>query len=244
MSVLATKQAFPVLEIFGPTIQGEGPDAGRPAYFVRFGGCDYRCTWCDTWYAVDPSQVRAGAKRRDAQSIADEIGDLDQGPDLVVLTGGNPALHELAPLVAELQRQNFDVAVETQGSVWRDWLTQVDTLVVSPKPPSSGMAGSKQDAQFQAFMRHADEHGARLALKIVVFDETDLRYAEEVASAYLVPLYLSVGTDQGLDDEDTKHRILARLRWLNEAVSRHPALARAHVMPQLHVLAWGTARGV
>lgn len=244
MSVLATKQTFPVVEVFGPTIQGEGPDVGRPAYFVRFGGCDYRCTWCDTWYAVDPAQVRAEARRLDTQGIADALSGLDQGPDLVVLTGGNPALHELAPLVAELQRQSFDVAVETQGSIWRDWLARVDTLVVSPKPPSSGMAGPEQDARLQAFMGYADEHGARLALKIVVFDETDLRYAEEVASAYLVPLYLSVGTDQGLDEEDTKNGVLTRLCWLNEAVSHHPALARARVMPQLHVLAWGTARGV
>jgi 7-carboxy-7-deazaguanine synthase len=244
MSALVTKQTFPVIEIFGPTIQGEGPDAGRPAYFVRLGGCDYRCTWCDTWYAVDPAQVRAQARRRDIQSISDELSGLDQGPDLVVLTGGNPALHELAPLVAELQRQSFDIAVETQGSVWRDWLAHVDTLVVSPKPPSSGMAGPEQATQFEVFMRRADEHGAQLALKIVVFDEADLLYAEEIASTFPAPLYLSVGTDQGLDEEATKRGVLRRLRWLNEAVARHPALARAHVMPQLHVLAWGTARGV
>ena len=47
-----------VVETFGPTIQGEGPYAGRVCHFVRFGGCDYRCTWCDSMHAVDPGLVR------------------------------------------------------------------------------------------------------------------------------------------------------------------------------------------
>ena len=44
--------------MFGPTVQGEGPYAGRVCHFLRLGGCDYRCSWCDTPYAVDPVQVR------------------------------------------------------------------------------------------------------------------------------------------------------------------------------------------
>src|SRR5438105_206992 len=58
----AAAQTFPVIEVFGPTVQGEGPDAGRPAYFVRFGGCDYRCSWCDSMYAVEPADVRSHAE--------------------------------------------------------------------------------------------------------------------------------------------------------------------------------------
>jgi len=49
-----------ISEIFGPTIQGEGPLIGTPTVFVRTAGCDYRCTWCDTLYAVLPDIVRAG----------------------------------------------------------------------------------------------------------------------------------------------------------------------------------------
>ena len=59
---------IPVVEIFGPTIQGEGAEAGVPTHFVRVGGCDYRCIWCDTMYAVDPddrtSDVRAAELAR------------------------------------------------------------------------------------------------------------------------------------------------------------------------------------
>lgn len=246
MSLVVTRAntTFPVIEIFGPTIQGEGPDAGRPALFVRFGGCDFRCSWCDSLYAVDPATVRAESRRLDVDQIRAELEQLPIGPSLVILSGGNPALLELGPLVARLRGESFEVAVETQGSVWRPWLADVDRLVVSPKPPSSGMAEPKHREQFADFMARAEEAGADPALKIVVFDEEDLAYAEEVASAYAAPLYLSVGTDQGLDDEATKAQLLRRFGWLGETVSRHPALAHCHVGPQLHVLAWGTARGV
>ena len=52
-----------VVEVFGPTVQGEGPYAGRVCHFLRLGGCDYRCSWCDTPYAVDPAQVRKVPRR-------------------------------------------------------------------------------------------------------------------------------------------------------------------------------------
>src|SRR3954470_4973626 len=86
------RATFPVVEVFGPTVQGEGPDAGIPAYFVRFGGCDWRCTWCDSMHAVDPAEVRAHAERLTATEIVDRLRALPPGPGLTVLSGGNPAL--------------------------------------------------------------------------------------------------------------------------------------------------------
>src|SRR6478752_6895841 len=118
----ARSAALPVIEIFGPTVQGEGPDMGRPAYFVRFGGCDFRCTWCDSMHAVEPALVRASATAMSAPEIADRLGALEAGP-----------------LVDILHESGYEVAVETQGSRWREWLGGVDRLVVSPKGPSSGM---------------------------------------------------------------------------------------------------------
>src|SRR4051794_20292397 len=78
---------LPVVEIFGPTVQGEGPDAGVPAYFVRFGGCDWRCTWCDSMHAVEPAQVRQNAERLTVAEITDRVRVLPEGPRLVVLSG-------------------------------------------------------------------------------------------------------------------------------------------------------------
>lgn len=79
---------YNIIEIFGPTIQGEGPHAGRPVGFVRFGGCDFRCSWCDSMYAVEPAEVRANSEKL----TADEIVDRLPACDVVVLSGGNPAL--------------------------------------------------------------------------------------------------------------------------------------------------------
>ena len=240
----ASGLTLPVIEIFGPTIQGEGPDAGIPAYFVRFGGCDYRCTWCDSMHAVDPAEVRANAERLTAEQVADRLGELPEGPGLVVLSGGNPALLDLAALVLALKQDDRRVAVETQGSRWRDWLVNVDRLVISPKPPSSGMAGRKELDAFQAFMSHVSDASGPV-LKIVVFDQADLDWAAARHRDHpQLPLFLSAGTDVGLPEDETFSDLRERYRWLCEAVARRRDLQNARVQPQLHVIAWGTAKGV
>jgi hypothetical protein len=66
---------IPVVEIFGPTIQGEGAEAGMATHFVRVGGCDFRCSWCDTMYAVDPEVVRATAEKLSSQEIVGRVAD-------------------------------------------------------------------------------------------------------------------------------------------------------------------------
>lgn len=241
----ASSGAVPVVEIFGPTIQGEGPDAGRPAYFVRFGGCDFRCSWCDSMYAVDPIEVRANSEFLEPDVVIARIGELADGPDLVVLSGGNPALLELGPLVARLHERGFEVAVETQGSRWKQWLASVDRLVVSPKGPSSGMDTADHRRAFSDFMQRAEDAGAEPVLKAVVFDDADLEYARWLASTWPgVPLHLSTGTNVGLSESDTVQLLLQRLRWLSETVAADSVLRRARVSAQQHVLAWGTRRGV
>src|SRR4051794_33329479 len=107
----AGAKTFPVIEVFGPTIQGEGAEAGLPTHFVRFGGCDYRCSWCDTMYAVDPTAVRETARSLTTEEIVSEVRGLGGRPNWVALSGGNPALHELGPLVERLQRSKFAVLV-------------------------------------------------------------------------------------------------------------------------------------
>jgi len=236
---------LPVVETFGPTVQGEGPDAGVPAYFVRFGGCDYRCHWCDSMYAVDPAQVRLNAEALEPVAIVKRLQTLKPGPRLVVLSGGNPVLHELGELVKELHRVGMRVAVETQGSLWRAWLANVDRIVVSPKPPSSGMTTPTHTKQFRAFCAKLAAGQCEWDIKVTVFDQSDLEWVVQLQAE--LPdrrLYLTAGTDVGLTDEATMTRLRARYRWLCEAVALRPPLAGARVLPQLHVLAWGTERGV
>lgn len=252
-----TEQTWPVIEVFGPTIQGEGPEAGLPCHFVRFGGCDFRCRWCDSMYAVDPAEVRANAERYTSAQILSLLTGLGGAPRWVILSGGNPALHQLGPLVADLQQAGYFVAVETQGSKWRDWLADVDRLVVSPKPPSSNMATVTHVEAFRAFMGKVSDAGMLIdtALKIVVDGPCDLRWAKNILSMYPVAFkHLSVCTPQrGEPDQegnpvannlDLLLAVASRYRWLAEQAAADPALADVRVTPQLHVIAWGDARGV
>ena len=249
MAVLTQRRTgvktFPIIEIFGPTIQGEGAEAGLPCHFVRLGGCDYRCTWCDTMYAVEPAEVRRNSERLSTNQILDRLEGLSGAPTWVVLSGGNPALHELGHLVQLLQEIGQKVAVETQGSIWRDWLSEVDRLTISPKPPSSGMATASHRRQLEEFMGRAlSTNSAGSVLKIVCFDEGDLTWAKEIATSWPdVELFLSAGTPVPSPD-DLRAAVAARYRWLCERASADVNLAGARVLPQLHVIAWGDATGV
>jgi 7-carboxy-7-deazaguanine synthase len=196
-------------------------------------------------YAVDPATVRATARRLTSDDIVAAVDALAGAPEWVTISGGNPALHELGPVVDGLHDSSYRVSVETQGSRWRDWLASVDRLTISPKPPSSGMATSAHAAQFDGFMAAALALAAdRAVLKIVCFDELDLDWATATANRFPeLPLFLSAGTPVpapvGLRDA-----VGERYRWLCERVAEIPSLARARVLPQLHVIAWKDATGV
>jgi 7-carboxy-7-deazaguanine synthase len=227
-----------VVEVFGPTIQGEGPYAGRVTHFVRFGGCDYRCSWCDSMHAVEPALVRQADDLTPAD-VMRRLRELEPAP-MLVISGGNPALQHLSDLIEHFRAAYELVAVETQGSLWRPWLARVDSLVISPKPPSSGEATAAHWRQLEAFMAASDAHTGR-AIKVVVFDGADLAWARMVYDFFgYVPFYLSVGTDP----DDTAASLGERYAWLCEQVIADPRLHAAVVLPQLHVVAWGHRVGV
>jgi 7-carboxy-7-deazaguanine synthase len=238
------QRTHPVVEIFGPTIQGEGAEAGVATHFVRLGGCDFRCTWCDTMYAVDPKTVRETSRRMTGEQIVDAVNALAGRPEWVSISGGNPGLHDLAGLVDGLHASAYKVAVETQGSRWRPWLDRVDRLTVSPKPPSSGMVSTAHDEAFEAFMHASAPVAERVVLKIVCFDEADVQWAKDrMAQWPQPPVFLSAGTPVPAPG-DVRTAVASSYRWLCERVAADPELAAARVLPQLHVIAWGDATGV
>lgn len=234
-----------VSEIFGPTIQGEGALIGEPTVFVRTGGCDYRCSWCDSLHAVDAAYRDTWAAMA-VDDVMAEIERLSGGrPILVTLSGGNPAIQPLGPLIRLGRARGYRFALETQGSVARGWFADLDMLVLSPKPPSSGM---ELDWALLGRCVEAAER-APTALKIVVFDEADFAFAREV-SGFLprLPVYLQPGnhTPPPPDDDTAvvdQAGIDARMRWLVERVVKE-GWFEARVLPQLHVMLWGNRRGV
>jgi 7-carboxy-7-deazaguanine synthase len=231
-----------ISEIFGPTIQGEGALVGKPTVFVRTGGCDYRCAWCDTLYAVLPEH-RGEWHKMSAEEILQRVLELSGGPILVTLSGGNPALQPLELLLDLGHERGFSFALETQGSVAREWFAKLDHLVLSPKPPSSAM-----DTDWQALQDCITSAGTstQVVLKIVVFDEADYAYARDVhGRCPNADMVLQVGTtaastrDAAVGSSD----ITQRIEWLlQRAAADH--WFDITILPQLHVLLWGNKRGV
>ena len=259
---------FPVAEIFGPTIQGEGIDQGVPCYFLRMGGCDYKCEWCDTPHAVLPQKVRH-LPRMTEDEILTSLSELPQGPSMVVVSGGNPALHDLGGLCKRIRRDlHLRIAVETQATRYKPWLRDVYRLCLSPKPPSSGM--SFDENQFREFLRDVLEgreyHEAWIGnvfIKVVVFDSTDYAWAKrlffqvnEWSGGVGLPFFLSAGNDAGVTvgnpsrvDERTMEQVrtdlLSKYLWLINRVMVDPEWGgEVQVQAQMHVLAWGNRQGV
>lgn len=231
-----------IAEIFGPTIQGEGALIGAPSMFVRAGGCDYRCSWCDSMHAVD-SAYRHTWRAMTTEAVWAEVEQLSgRRPLTVTLSGGNPAIQDFGPLIALGKSAGYRFACETQGSVARPWFAMLDMLVLSPKPPSSGEA-----VDWDAFTRCLAAAGDRpqLIMKIVIFDETDYAWARSAAERHPnLPLYLQPGNPEVDPDVPVDPRHLTdRLLWLVERVTGDGWFA-PRVLPQLHLLLWGNKRGV
>jgi 7-carboxy-7-deazaguanine synthase len=231
-----------ISETFGPTIQGEGALIGMPTLFLRLGGCDYRCSWCDTPHAV-LSEHRSTWIPTAVHTALDALAQLHEPPYWVTISGGNPALHDLGELLAQGQARGYSFAVETQGSIHKDWMSVVDHLVLSPKPPSSGM--DTDWSAFTACMNATDAH--KIALKVVVFNRVDLEYAKEVFSRALPGMHLSVqvGNDTWQPDQGvSRDELLDNLERLTEMALAVPEWHNVRVLPQLHTLIWGNRVGV
>lgn len=226
-----------VSEIFGPTIQGEGALIGRPTVFVRTGGCDYRCEWCDTLHAVD-SEYRHEWTPMSAEEIFAQIEKLSGGKPLMIsLSGGNPAIQNLKPLIDLGKANDYEFCLETQGSVSKKWFRDIDVLTLSPKPPSSGM--ETDWAKFSDCL----VDGPDVVMKIVVFDDEDYAYAKEAAGMYpYLPLYLQPGNHQ-VEGEADQDALNERMRWLVEKVTKDEWFD-VTILPQLHVTLWGNKQGV
>ncbi|MGX7877260.1 7-carboxy-7-deazaguanine synthase QueE [Mesorhizobium sp. ORM8.1] len=241
-----TQPAIRVSEIFGPTIQGEGVLIGLPTVFIRTGGCDYRCSWCDSLHAVD-NQFRHEWKMMPADAVWQRVIALSGGrPVMVSLSGGNPAIQPFGGLIERGHAEGYRFALETQGSVVKDWFAELDVLVLSPKPPSSEMRIDW--LAFEACIEAAREK-PQLVLKLVVFDESDYAFAKDAAARFPhLPVYLQPGnhTPPGHGEEDAAvdlAGIMRRMEWLIEKVTRDRWF-EARVLPQLHVLLWGNKRAV
>lgn len=96
---------YPIAEIFS-SIQGEGYWAGTPAVFLRFAGCNLRCSWCDTNHRMTQTLTEKGIRQQVEQYT----------PNFLVLTGGEPTLYDIESLIVLYLQDGWQVAVETNGT--------------------------------------------------------------------------------------------------------------------------------
>ena len=152
---------LPVMESFY-TIQGEGFYQGRAAYFIRLGGCDVGCVWCDVKDSWD-------ASKHPVRSIEEIVSEAESAcgssrEKLAVVTGGEPLLHKLDELTAKLKKAGYQTNIETSGSspLSGSW----DWVCLSPK---------KFKAPLPEVVPFANE------LKVVIFNKSDFDWAEKFA---------------------------------------------------------------
>lgn len=239
---------IPVAEIFGPTIQGEGPHVGMKTLFVRVAGCDFKCAWCDSKFAwkIDGSIIRYDTKEL-ADILVQECNNSKCSN--VVLTGGNPCLYDFKEVIDILHDNNITVDIETQGSKMPDWLLDVDLLVISPKAPSS-----KQPDVYKTvneYMKLLTSIRQKVAIKIPVFNEEDFEFAMKyyaLVDYYRekgvdIDLYLSVGNTNTTEAGDISKRVLLDYEKLINMVA-NSYMERVFILPQVHTLVWGNKQGV
>lgn len=239
---------IPVAEIFGPTIQGEGPHVGMQTLFVRVAGCDFKCAWCDSKFAwkIDGSIKRYGTKEL-ADRLVQECNNSKCSN--IVLTGGNPCLYDFKEVIDILHDNNITVDIETQGSKMPDWLLDVDLLVISPKAPSS-----KQPDVYKTvneYMKLLTSIRQKVAIKIPVFNEEDFEFAMKyyaLVDYYRekgvdIDLYLSVGNTNTTEAGDISKRVLSDYEKLINMVA-NSYMQRVFILPQVHTLVWGNKQGV
>lgn len=230
---------IPVVESF-VSLQGEGPSAGEPALFLRLGNCNLNCVWCDTrhswdWAAFDKAEEVDDLTPDELFELL--VGLLPTVVRLVVVTGGEPLLHQVAvaPVLDRLlsSRPDARVEIETNGTIapTADLRELVHLFVVSPK-----LANSKIPEKRRLRLSALSEFSrSRSVLKFVAEGPEDLREAGEIAAAcgfassrvWVMPQTTSA---------DDLGPLLAQLA---------PAAIHAgfRVSSRLQVIAWGDARG-
>jgi organic radical activating enzyme len=151
---------LPVMEAFY-TIQGEGFHQGKAAYFIRLGGCDVGCSWCDVKESWDAA---AHALLGIEEIVSKAKAESGNNPVIAVVTGGEPLMHDLTELTKALKTAGFQTNIETSGSspLSGEW----DWICVSPKKFKAPLAG---------VLQKADE------LKVIIYNRDDFKWAEEHA---------------------------------------------------------------
>lgn len=233
--------ALPVSEVFGPTIQGEGPHMGRPCYFIRTGGCNLSCDWCDTPYSTGQHGIPLSTVPKvTARAVADDV----PAGSMVVLTGGEPLMHIKRPamiaLLHALHAKQCEVHVETNGTIVPDPTVgyMIDHYTVSPKIGVQ-MVNKRHQPTLMDWSLYRD----RTIFKVVIdrLDDPDedvnmrVQRAIMLAETHGIPKSAVWVMPEGATAPELERH------WAE--VAQAAADAGINASHRLHALAWGDAKG-
>jgi len=225
-------------EVFGPTIQGEGIHQGQLVGFVRLANCNLACSWCDTPYSWDWSRFDKNAEIAEYE-IADLVDIIRLWEvDRVILTGGEPLLQQdaLIELARALPLIKFDI--ETNGTIApkEELATLIDMFCVSPKLSHSGDVYKKRikTPSITRFVELANQ--GKAFFKFVCKQDSDFQEIDLIREEYKMSNRHVWIMPEGANIEDQMNN----LQKITDTVVNHSY----NLTTRLHVLAWGSKRGV
>jgi 7-cyano-7-deazaguanosine (preQ0) biosynthesis protein QueE len=223
-----------VSEVFGPTVQGEGPSLGRRAAFLRLGRCNLDCRWCDTPYTWDWERYDPAVEltERPVDDVVAEV--VAMGVDRVVVTGGEPLLQQrrLLPFLEAAHDHGWAVEIETNGTLapTGDTVRLVERFNVSPKLANSGVPVARAIVPEALAALVAS---GRAAFKFVVTDPAELDEVQAIVDEHhLARVWI-------MPEGTTPDAVVAGGRRLADDV-----IGRGwQLTTRLQVLLWGDQRG-
>ena len=231
-----------VSEIFGPTIQGEGPSSGRRCAFVRLMTCNLTCAWCDTPYTWDFKGLNGVAYERESEETFMTVEDIYQAikkinVERVVFSGGEPMMQkrELIPLFELLAFDGIAIEIETNGTITPDpdLYPFINQINCSPKLHNSGVLLKKRrKVEVLKSLMHS---GTPVAFKFVCRSKECLDEVEEIQLEAGIPDRNIWIMPEGRSTQELDAHM---------AVIADDAIARGwNITPRTHVAIWGAKRG-
>jgi len=222
------------------TIQGEGSRVGHPTVFIRFAGCNLRCSWKNSDGSItkcDTAHTSWGKDKivRTVDDIVEQV--MGYSCKNITVTGGEPMLQKnIVDLIDKLKEEDKDlhITIETNGTILRD--TKADLLSISPKLSTADALGKSNNRKLNtSILRHYTK-GYDFQLKFVVNNKEDLKIINRIRwvlniqpnRVYLMP--------QGISEEQFKEKE----KWVIEQCKKYGFI----FCPRVHIMIWGAKKGV
>jgi len=206
------------------SIQGEGPQLGMPAWFIRFSGCNLDCSFCDSKYAKDGQELTTDQIIKNIETVENlsTAGNCNN----VILTGGEPLLQPALPiLITKLTQHQKKIYIETNGTLYLPEIIGFATFIVSPK------LDFMRPEYFDTLQKWVPHATFKFVVRNKIEFDATVAFCNKlkIRNVYFMP--------EGIKEEDLKPKMLLMAEWIKE-------LGWGNLTPRLQIILWGPKRGV